>query len=97
MLELYGAVLGAAGFEVHQAGSLEQVPVRPAEVAVLQLHPRDQASRAGGALRSRTGCQLLIALVAFHARVEAGVFDHIALVPLAPTELVAIICSLAPC
>ena len=97
MLELYGEVLEAAGLDVHMAVSLDEVPLRCADVAVLQLHPRDDASRAGRALRSRTECQLLIALVAFHAAVEPGVFDHIALVPLSPTELLAIICSLAPC
>jgi hypothetical protein len=97
MLYLYSEALGAAGFEVQQAGALEQVPLRCADVAIVQLHPRDDASRVGRALRSRTECGLLIALVAFHLKAEPGTFDEVALIPLAPAELATIICSRVAC
>lgn len=93
MLYLYSEALGAAGFEVQQAGALEQVPLRCADVAIVQLHPRDDASRVGRDLRSRTECGLLIALVAFHLKAEPGIFDEVALIPLAPAELATMIRS----
>jgi hypothetical protein len=93
MLYLYSEALAAAGFEVQQAGALDEVPLRCADVAIVQLHPRDDASRVGRDLRSRTECGVLIALVAFQLKAEPGIFDEVALIPLAPAELATMISS----
>jgi hypothetical protein len=95
--ELYAQIIRADGFEVHVAGALENVPPRAADVVVVQLHPHDDAEHIALTLRARTRCDVLIALVSFRLKIDAGIFDHVALVPLMPPDLVKVICSLTPC
>ena len=75
----------------------ENVPPRAADVVVVQLHPHDDAEHIALTLRARTRCDVLIALVSFRLKIDAGIFDHVALVPLMPPDLVKVICSLTPC
>ena len=53
--ELYASQSRAGGrFEVRTASSQDELPLRSADVAVVQLHPRDDAEKTAGALRART-------------------------------------------
>jgi hypothetical protein len=84
-------------FEVHPARGVEHVPLRCADVAIIQLHPRHDACGVGRTLRASTECRVLIALVSFKMTADHGIFDHVVLIPVLPADLVTLICSLAPC
>jgi hypothetical protein len=95
--ELYAQIMRADGFDVHPASTAEDVPPGPADVAVVHLHPRDNAEDIARTLRARTEGAVLIALVSLRLKTARDIFDHVALVPLMPPDLVRLICSLTPC